>query len=173
MGPTPSWQRAQSYVDDGDRRFAVELLNHVVFAQPDHAAAKQLLASVYTTLGHGAENGTWRNFYLVGAEELRNGVTKQPMQMGSHDMLAALSIEQIFDSIAIRIDGPKAWDLDFAVDWHFTDIDEKWRTTLSNGVFVPERDAPDARCRVERLPHQTAVDELVGRTGPRQADLRR
>jgi alkyl sulfatase BDS1-like metallo-beta-lactamase superfamily hydrolase len=135
--------RAQRYVDAGDLRFAIELLNHVVFAQPDHDEAKKLLASSYTTLGFGAENATWRNFYLMGAKELRDGIAPQPTAVGGHDMIAALTVVQIFDSIAIRIDGPKAWALDFAVDWHFTDIDEKWRTTLSNGVFVPERDAPE------------------------------
>jgi alkyl sulfatase BDS1-like metallo-beta-lactamase superfamily hydrolase len=125
-------------------RFAVELLNHVVFAQPDHSAAKALLASAYTTLGRGAENGPWRNFYLMGAHELRDGVEPPPLSLVNRDIVAALTVEQVFDSIAIRINGPKAWDLALAVDWHFTDLDEHWRTTLSNGVFVPERDAPAA-----------------------------
>ena len=141
-------ERAQGYVDAGDLRFAVELLNHVVFAEPDHAAAKALLASAYTTLGYGSENGPWRNFYLMGAQELSKGVEPPPLSLVSHDMLAALTIEQIFDSLAIRINGPKAWDLDLAVEWHFTDIDEHWRTTLSNGVLVPERDAPEAHVEV-------------------------
>ena len=82
MAPTRWSTRAQTYVDDGDLRFAVELLNHVVFAQPDHAGAKQLLASAYTTLGHGSENGTWRNFYLMGAHELRDGVEPPPLSLG-------------------------------------------------------------------------------------------
>ncbi len=132
-------ERARGYVTAGDPRFASELLNHVVFAQPEHAGAKELLASVYTTLGHGAENGTWRNFYLMGAKELRDGPTPQPTSVAPRDLIAALSVEQVFDSVAIRIDGPKAWDLDFAIAWQFTDVDEQWLTTLSNGVFVPER----------------------------------
>jgi alkyl sulfatase BDS1-like metallo-beta-lactamase superfamily hydrolase len=136
--------RAQRYVDDNDLRFAVELLNHAVFAEPDHTAAKALLASTYTSLGYGSENGTWRNFYLMGAKELREGVEPPPLALASHDLVASLTVEQLFDSVAIRINGPKAWDLDLVVDWHFTDIDESWRTTLSNGVFVPERDASRA-----------------------------
>jgi alkyl sulfatase BDS1-like metallo-beta-lactamase superfamily hydrolase len=136
--------RAQSYVDAGDLRFAVELLNHVVFAEPDHATAKELLASAYTTLGHGSENGTWRNFYLMGAKELREGISKQPTSIVARDVIVALTVEQVFDSIAIRIDGPRAWDLDFAIDWVFTDLHERWRTTLSSGVFVPEPDPSGA-----------------------------
>lgn len=133
---------AQRYLDDDDLRFAAELLNHVVFADPGHAAAKELLANTYTRLGHGSENGTWRNFFLVGAKELRDGVTSQPTNVAPRDMIAALSVEQIFDVIAIRIDGPKAWDLQMAVEWRFTDLDERWRTTLGNGVLVPEPEPP-------------------------------
>ena len=135
---------AQRFVDEGDLRFAVELLNHVVFAEPDHAEAKELLAGTYTTLGHGAENATWRNFFLVAASELRDGITPRPATVAPRDVLAALSVEHLFDSIAIRIDGPAAWHEHLSIDWHFTDRDERWRTTLRNGVFVPEQDPPAA-----------------------------
>ncbi len=137
---------ARRYIDeDGDRRFAVELLNHVVFAQPDHAEAKELLAETYTQLGFGAENGTWRNFYLNGAKELRSGVDPRGLTTAAGgEMIFSLSVEQVFDSLAIRIDGPKAWDKTFAIDWHFTDVGERWRTTLSNGVFVPRLDPTPA-----------------------------
>jgi alkyl sulfatase BDS1-like metallo-beta-lactamase superfamily hydrolase len=135
--------RARHYVEVDDPRFAAELLNHVVFANPEHRDAKELLASVYTRLGHGAENGTWRNFYLNGARELRDGVTVQPMTVAASDMVMSLTVEQLFDSVAIRIDGPTAWNLSFSVDWIFTDIGERWRTTLSNGVFVPQAEPGD------------------------------
>ncbi len=61
-------------VADDDPRWAAELLNHVVFADPGNTEARALLAEVYDGLGHGAENGTWRNFFLTGALELREGV---------------------------------------------------------------------------------------------------
>lgn len=57
-------------------------------------------------------------------------------------MPAALSVEQIFDSLAIRINGPEAWDHRAILDWHFTDPDEQYRTSLRNGVLVPTRMDP-------------------------------
>jgi alkyl sulfatase BDS1-like metallo-beta-lactamase superfamily hydrolase len=102
--------KAQGFVDDGDLRFAAELLNHVVFADESNTQARELLAGVYDTLGHGSENGTWRNFYLQGAYELRNGVQAAALDsVGSPDMVSALAVDQLFDSIAIRVNGPKAW----------------------------------------------------------------
>ena len=48
--------------DTGDFRWAAEILNHAVFAEPDNSAARNLLADTYEQLGYGSENGTWRNF---------------------------------------------------------------------------------------------------------------
>src|SRR5277367_2797623 len=133
--------KAHEYVDGGDLRFAAELLNHAVFADEGNTAARSLLADVYDTLGFGSENGTWRNFYLQGAYELRHEV--QPAALDSHgapDMVGALSVDQLFDSVAIRIDGPKAWDAHLAIDWVFTDLGHSYRTELRHGVLNQEVD---------------------------------
>jgi len=128
--------RARQYADAGDLRFAAELLNHAVFADPGAAAAKELLAAVYERLGHGAENGTWRNFFLMGALELRRGAMSPPVDISSPDLLSALSVEQLFDSIAICVNGPRAWSEALTIDWEFTDEQARYRMTLSNGALI-------------------------------------
>ncbi len=128
-------ERARAYVDAGDLRFASQLLKHAVFADPDHAEAKELLAATFERLGHGSENGPWRNFFLMGARELREGIVPVPIQV-NEGMVAALSVEQLFDSIAIRVDGPRAWSEHLTIDWHLTDLGEHHRMTLSNGVLI-------------------------------------
>jgi alkyl sulfatase BDS1-like metallo-beta-lactamase superfamily hydrolase len=133
--------KAREYVDKGDRRFAAELLNHVVFADDTNTDARNLLADTYESLGFGAENGTWRNFYLQGAEELRRGVTPVPISLaGASDMVRALSIDQLIDAVAIRINGPRCWNERFAIDWVFTDLGHTYRTTLTNGVLIQNVD---------------------------------
>ena len=59
--------KARASYDAGDLRWAAEVLNHVVFAEPSHAEARALLADTFEQLGYGAENGTWRSVYLSGA----------------------------------------------------------------------------------------------------------
>jgi alkyl sulfatase BDS1-like metallo-beta-lactamase superfamily hydrolase len=133
--------KAQGFIDGGDLRFAVELLNHVVFADETNTEARQLLAGVYDTLGWGAENGTWRNFYLQGAAELRDGVQPLPMELaGAPDLVSALSVGQLFDSVAIRVNGPRAWDSHLTIDWVFTDLRLMHRTELTNGVLIQDDD---------------------------------
>jgi alkyl sulfatase BDS1-like metallo-beta-lactamase superfamily hydrolase len=128
--------RAEAYASNGDLRFAAELLDRVVFADPDHGAAKEILAGVYERLAYGAENGTWRNFYLMGAHELRHGIDASTVTVGSASLISALTVEQLLDAIAIRIDGPKAWDERLAIDWHFTDLEQTHRASLGNGVLT-------------------------------------
>jgi len=128
--------KAAGYAADGDLRFAAELLDRVVFADPGHREAKEQLAEVYDRLAYGSENGTWRNFYLMGAHELRNGIGDAPPAVGSPELLTALSIEQLLDAIAIRIDGPRAWGEQLTIDWRFTDGDVTHRATLRNGVLT-------------------------------------
>ena len=113
-------EAAARYTDAGDLRFAAELLKHAVYAEPDNGDAKEALAAVYTRLGYGAENPTWRNFYLGGAQELRGGVTPPSLDLGA-GMASALSIEQLFDTLAIRVDGPRAASESLTIEWHFTD----------------------------------------------------
>jgi alkyl sulfatase BDS1-like metallo-beta-lactamase superfamily hydrolase len=139
-----------------DPRWAAELLNHVVFAQPDHAEARSLLAEVHERLGHGAENATWRNFFLTGALELREGVKAGGPNVGA-DLLLALTPEQVFDAMAIRLHGPNAAaaGVDRTIDWHLTDDDRWIRMTVRHGVLVHQPvDAPtegaDARYELGR-----------------------
>jgi alkyl sulfatase BDS1-like metallo-beta-lactamase superfamily hydrolase len=91
---------------------------------------------VYERLAYGAENGTWRNFYLMGAHELRNGIPSGTVTTGSPELLAALTVSQLFDAVAIRVVGPSAWDEALTIDWRFTDVGESRRMTLRNGVLT-------------------------------------
>ncbi|MET9314104.1 alkyl sulfatase dimerization domain-containing protein [Kribbella sp. NPDC003505] len=128
--------KARRYFDDGDFRWVAEVLNHVVFADPDHAAARELLADTYEQLGYGSENGTWRNFYLSGATELREGGFGTPTVAASTDVISNLSPEMLFDAFAIQIDGPRAWDQTLSVDVVLEDDGERYRLRLSNGALT-------------------------------------
>ena len=58
-------------------------------------------------------------------------------------MLSQLTPEQMFDSLAISVNGPRAWDLDLAIDITFADVDTNYRLTLRNGVLVYRKVAAD------------------------------
>ena len=132
---------AQRAFDSGDFRWAATLLDHAVFADSTHTGARTLLADTFEQLAYGAENATWRNFFLSGAMELRDGNFGTAAQTTSLSLMSALTPEQIFDGLAISVNGPRAWDLDLAVDITLTDVGTNHRLALRNGVLV-SRHAP-------------------------------
>ncbi|WP_350348285.1 alkyl sulfatase dimerization domain-containing protein [Agromyces sp. G08B096] len=133
-------EKARASFEAGELRWAAEVLDHVVFAEPQHEGAKHLLADVLEQLGFGSENGTWRSAYLSAAMELRSGNFGTPTQTSSHDLLAELPPKLFLDAVAVQVNGPKAWDLDLAIAWEFPDHGERYRSTLRNGVFSAVRD---------------------------------
>ncbi|WP_106397499.1 alkyl/aryl-sulfatase [Actinocorallia populi] len=128
--------KAEEAFEAGEWRWAAQILNYAVFADPSHTAARELLAKVYDRLGQGSENGTWRNFYLQGAAELRGNKPQNTLDTTSPDVVRALSVEQVFDSLAVRVDGPRAWGTRLSIDWNLTDLKEEIRTSLANGVLT-------------------------------------
>jgi alkyl sulfatase BDS1-like metallo-beta-lactamase superfamily hydrolase len=140
-GPDEVVAKARQSFKDGDLRWAAQVLDHVVFTDPGHAEAKSLLADVFTQLGYGSENGTWRCEFLSAAMELRTGNFGTPTVTASADIVAHLSPEMLFDALAIQVNGPKAWDLDLAIRWDLPDHGASYRTTLHNGVLTYVKDS--------------------------------
>src|SRR6202795_3374507 len=114
-------------------RFVAQAVSHLVFADPDNAAARALLADTFEQLGYAAESATWRNAYLFGAQELRQGMPKAPPRPPMpRETLAALRTEQLWDVLGVRLNGPKAEGKHIVLNWNFTDTDEIFVLTLAN-----------------------------------------
>lgn len=135
---------AQAAFNTGDFRWAATLLDHVIFTDENHRRARELYADTLEQLAYGAENAVWRNFFLSGAMELRDGNFGTATQPSAPTLLAQLTPEQIFDILAISVNGPRAWDLDIAVDVTFLDTGTNYRLTLRNGVLVHRQVPADA-----------------------------
>jgi len=129
----------------GDYRWAATLLNHLVFAQPEHGDARTLLARTYEQLGYQSESAPWRDFYLSGAAELRHGSGESSLRLASAAaILEHLSLDRFFDSMAVRINGPKAQGKKITLSFIFTDVGESHVLTLENAVLHHKRRAADA-----------------------------
>ena len=134
---------AEAAFESGDFRWAATLLDHAIFTDSEHAAARAVYSDTLEQLAYGAENATWRNFFMGGATELRDGNFGTAVTATSPSMLNQLTPEQIFDSLAIRVNGPRGWDLDIAIDITFADLTANYRLTLRNGVLVQRKVAAD------------------------------
>ena len=129
-------EKARVDFEAGDYRWVATALNHVVFADPENQVARDLLADTLTQMGYQAESGPWRNFYLSGAKELRDGVIKVATpNTGSADIVRALPLETYLDYLAIRIDHPKAAETDLRLNFVMPDVGEEFTLGVKNGVM--------------------------------------
>ncbi|HXL62046.1 MAG TPA: alkyl sulfatase dimerization domain-containing protein, partial [Mycobacterium sp.] len=127
---------AEKAFREGDFRWAATLLDHATFTDAKDPKVRGLYADTLEQLAYGAENATWRNFFLSGATELREGNFGTATSAASPSLLAQLTPEQMLDTLAISINGPRAWDVNLAIDITFADVDTNYRLTLRNGVLV-------------------------------------
>jgi alkyl sulfatase BDS1-like metallo-beta-lactamase superfamily hydrolase len=148
---------------EGDLRWAAELLNHVVFAEETLTEAKEKLAAIYTRLGFESEAGTWRNIYLTGAQELRDGPVKLPPAGFSPDVLAATTTDMLLDFAAVRVNPDKAQARAFKINLHLTDRAETHLISVGNGVLVHEAGVSDPAAGVTaRLSRPELLMTLLG-----------
>lgn len=133
--------------DDGDYRWAAELLNHVVFSNPKNKEAKLLQADILEQMGYQAESGPWRNFYLTGAKELRLGIEKNVTGgTSSVDMISNMSLDLLFGYMGIQLDANKAKGKKITVNYIFPDINKKYTVFLEDSVlnYWSDFEDPDA-----------------------------
>ena len=145
-GPDAVLEKAKKAYDAGDYRWVAQVANHVVFADPNNQAAKDLVADALEQQGYQAESGPWRNFYLTGAKELREGVQKLPTpNTASPDTVRAMSLELFFDYLGVRLNAEKAGDAKMALNFDFGP-DGKYLVQLENGVLnnTADKQASDA-----------------------------
>jgi alkyl sulfatase BDS1-like metallo-beta-lactamase superfamily hydrolase len=135
-GSSAILQRSAEDYASGEYRWVAEVLRQLVFAEPDNQPARYLLADAYEQLGYQAESGIWRNFYLSGALELRQGVNgKKSALAPSRELLAAISVRDLVDAMAVRLDGEAAADVDLSLSIKLTDSDDNWLLQVRNGVL--------------------------------------
>jgi len=127
---------AETAYAEGDYRWTVELLNHVIFADETNDTARALQADAMEQIGFGTENGTWRSAFLSGAVELREGNFGTPANTAAPDIIGALSVEQVLGSIAVRVDGPRAWHEHVTLLFNVTDLNTSYFVELRNGALI-------------------------------------
>jgi alkyl sulfatase BDS1-like metallo-beta-lactamase superfamily hydrolase len=135
-GPDKALAAAQQAFDKGDFRWTAELLNHVVMADASNKAAKELLAKSYEQMGYSAESATWRNAYLSGAQELRNGPPSKGMsKAGAIDLLLQTPMERFLEAMAASLDGPAAEGKNYRINITLSDQKESYALWIDNAVL--------------------------------------
>lgn len=128
--------KARKAYENGEYRWVAEVCNHIVFSDPSNKDARKLVADALEQLGYQSESGPWRNFYLTGAQELRNGIEKLPApQTASPDFLLAMKTTMLLDYLAIRINPERSAGKDMKINLVLTDTSEQYVLDLHNSTL--------------------------------------
>ncbi len=155
---------AHSAYEAGDYRWVAELVNHLVFADPTNTAARSLQADALEQLGYQSESATFRNAYLMGAQELRHGgPPRRPA--ANRGLVRALPIDQLFALVAMRLKADEVGGVKVNINLSFTDIDQRWTLGLSNRAlhYRADRQLPDADLTVTTT-RETLSQIVAGET---------
>jgi alkyl sulfatase BDS1-like metallo-beta-lactamase superfamily hydrolase len=128
--------RAQQLMDGGDYLLATEILNKLVYGEPEHVAGRRLLADAFEQVGYQQESPSVRNSFLAAALELRSGIpTGAAPKSTGPDLVRALSTLQFLDYLGIRLDSALVGDAHFVMNIETPDNGEKFVVELSNGTL--------------------------------------
>jgi len=167
IGADKAVSAAQTAYDKGDFRWAAELLNHAVMADSGNKAARELLAKTYDQMGYMSEAATWRNAYLTGAMELREGPPAKGISKANMlDMLGQVPTERFLEAMAGGLNGPDAEGKSFKINLVLTDTKEQYVLWIENAVlhFRSGAPAPDANATLS-LTRNILVKMIAGVAG--------
>ncbi len=153
---------ARQSFDKGEFRWVAQVVNHLVFADPDNQAARELQADTLEQLGYLAESGPWRNFYLSAAKELRDGVIDLGApKTASPDVIRAMSLDMFFDLLAVRLIGPEAAGKHLVFNANFTDTGEQYLLVVENGVLNYAKGKQAAESDATLTLSRATLDEVI------------
>lgn len=158
---------AQAAFDAGDYRWSAEILKHAVYAEPGHKSARELLARSFEQMAYVAESAPWRNFYLSGALELRQGPPEKGISPAMVlDMLEHTPIERFLERMAASIDAAKATEVSLKINLVFSDLKESHVLEVENAVMHHHRasPSPDANATLT-LTKSFFLKMMVGQAG--------
>jgi len=155
-------ERARKDFAAGQYRWVASVMNQVVFADPSNKAARELAADALEQMGYQSEGGTWRGAYLMGAQELRNGVPKLPsLNTLNDDTLRALSTGLFMDYLGVRLNADKAAGKHIVLNWDFTDTKEKYVLNLENSALTYSEGRAEPKADASFVLTRATLNEVI------------
>ncbi|UPM53397.1 alkyl/aryl-sulfatase [Gottfriedia acidiceleris] len=128
-------RQARVDFENGQYRWVVQVVKHIVMADPENSEAKNLLADAFEQLGYQAESANWRNIYLVGAFELRNGIYKDNSPLDVSEVIKNMPVNEFLKLVAVKLNGPKAEGKNITMNVTLSNTNQKYSIYLENSVL--------------------------------------
>ncbi|MBK5233267.1 MAG: MBL fold metallo-hydrolase [Thermoleophilia bacterium] len=162
-GPEEVIRKARESFEAGEYRWVSEVMNHVVFDDPENQEARNLAADALEQMGYQTESSTWRNAFLNGAQELRFGTFSLPFEVGtgSPDTIRALTLPMIINYLGIRLNGPDAAGRTITLNLTLGDTREEAVLRLANGTLSHSHQRRSAEADGEVTTTRETLNRIV------------
>lgn len=156
-------RKARESFEKGEYRWVAEVVNHVVFSDPENREARELEADALEQMGYQTESSTWRNAFLNAAQELRFGTPSLPFKVGtgSPDTIRALTLPMVLNYLGIRLNGPEAAGHEVTVNLVLTDTREEAVLRLVNGTLSHSFERRDDEAAATISTTRETINRLV------------
>jgi len=167
--PEEILKKAREDFEKGEYQWVAEITNVLVYADPANEQARYLCADALEQLAYQAESGTWRNAYLSGALELRNGTTDDQSKRAksSADLQKTMTPEMMFDQMGILLDANAAQDLNLKINFNITDAGT-YLVTIDSGVLLYQEGVKDEKADATLTLPRTAMFSILTRNEEQQ-----
>ena len=130
--------KAKADFEQGNYQWAAQVAQYVFLAEPENDEARLLCADALEQLGYQAESAIWRNAYLTGADELRNGIptVAEKIGKGKRAILEQTNARRALGYLGIVIDGEKAKEEDLKFILELTDVQETFTLHFYAGTLL-------------------------------------
>ncbi|MFQ7001191.1 MAG: alkyl/aryl-sulfatase [Clostridium sp.] len=173
-------EKAKEDFKNGNYRWVAEITNKLVFANPKNLEARYLCADAFEQLGYQAESGIWRNAYLLGAQELREGVVSGKNKISENDLSKNMTSRMILEYLGIVIDSNEAQDLEIKFNLEIIEpavekdkiknstnirkikgkdfiVKEKFLVDLTNGALLFSENNSEENISYVRIPREALL----------------
>ena len=137
-------KKTKADFENGEYRWVAQVLKNVVMADPENTEAKHLLADAFEQLGYQAESANWRNIYLVGASELRNGIKIDNSPLDVSGIINHMPVDEFLKLMAVKLNGPKADGKKITLNVTLSDSNQKYAIYIENSVLIYKEGMVDA-----------------------------
>ena len=157
--------KGKDLISKGEYFAAAEIVNKLVYGEPDNITAKDMLADIFEQIGYQKESPSVRNSFLAAAYELRNGMPSgTSLKTSGPDTIRGMSTELWLNSLGISLDSTKVGDQNFIINLVTPDNKEMFVLELNNSVLTnimgEQAEKPDLTITVDR----TELEKVMGGT---------
>ena len=126
-----------------DYQWVLELSDQLLQINPESEVAQELKAEALNSLGSQQIAATARNYYMTRALEVQKKLHIGMFKIKDKQMVHSVTLEGIFDGMAVNLNPEKSADVDIVAGFHFPDAGQSYTVHVRKGVAEIQPEFPD------------------------------